>query len=98
MGLKANFIIEILKNRIVNLFQTSSGYFYDHSGQFALLVIPFGHVGTATLKQLIKQKQGCARFTKILLSATPWGVLVLLKFQVNSQKLGVQTPQNFEFE
>ena len=27
-----------------------------------------------------------------------WGVLVLLKFQVNSQKLGVQEPQNFEFE
>ena len=27
-----------------------------------------------------------------------WGVLVLLKFQVNSQKLGVQAPQNLEFE
>ena len=26
------------------------------------------------------------------------GVLVLLKFEVNSQKLGVQAPQNFEFE
>ena len=26
------------------------------------------------------------------------GVLVLLKFQVNSQKLGVQAPQNVEFE
>ena len=28
----------------------------------------------------------------------PWGVLVLLKLQVNSQNLGVQAPQNFEFE
>ena len=27
-----------------------------------------------------------------------WGVLVLLKFQVNSQKLGVQASQNLEFE
>ena len=27
-----------------------------------------------------------------------WGALVLLKFHVNSQKLGVQAPQNFEFE
>ena len=27
-----------------------------------------------------------------------WGVLVLLKFWVNSQKLGVQAPQNVEFE
>ena len=26
------------------------------------------------------------------------GVLVLLKLQVNSQKLGVQAPQNLEFE
>ena len=26
------------------------------------------------------------------------GVLVLLKFQVNSQKLGIQAPHNFEFE
>ena len=26
------------------------------------------------------------------------GVLVLLKFQVNLQKLGVQAPQNVEFE
>ena len=28
----------------------------------------------------------------------PRGVLVLLKFWVNSQKLGVQAPQNVEFE
>ena len=28
----------------------------------------------------------------------PWGVLVLLKFEVNSQNLGLQAPQNFQFE
>ena len=28
----------------------------------------------------------------------PWGVLVLLELQVNSQKRGVQAPQNLEFE
>ena len=28
----------------------------------------------------------------------PRGVLVLPKLQVNSQKLGVQSPQNLEFE
>ena len=27
-----------------------------------------------------------------------WGVLVLLKFEVNSQKRGVQAPQNLEFD
>ena len=27
-----------------------------------------------------------------------WGVLILLKFEVNSQKIEVQAPQNFEFE
>ena len=36
MALKTNFIIEVLKNRMVNLFQTSSSYSYDHCLQFAL--------------------------------------------------------------
>ena len=34
----------------------------------------------------------------VLLVRRNRGVLVLLKFQVNSQKLGVQAPQKFEFE
>ena len=38
------------------------------------------------------------RKTQILLGYMGRGVLVLLKFEVNSQKLGVQAPQNLEFE
>ena len=30
--------------------------------------------------------------------AVPWGVLVSLKFEVNSQNLVVQAPWNYEFE
>ena len=48
---------------------------------------------------------GCARFPEIL-TVLKWthknlefrGVLVFLKFWVNSQKLGVLAPQNVEFE
>ena len=49
MDLRANFVIEILKNTTVKLFQTSSSNSYDHCQQFALQFISFSYVGTATL-------------------------------------------------
>ena len=49
MGLKTNFIIQLLKNGKVNLFQTSLSYSFDHCRQFALSFISFSHVCTATL-------------------------------------------------
>ena len=39
----------ILKNGMVNLFQTSPSYFFDHCRQFALSFISFGHVEYSNL-------------------------------------------------
>ena len=44
MDLKAIFVIEILKNGMVNLFQILLSYSYDDSRQFTLYFVSFGQL------------------------------------------------------
>ena len=41
---------------MVNLFQTSPSYSYDHCRQFALEFVSFGYVGSVTLRKEVSQK------------------------------------------
>ena len=71
----------------------------DHVCQHFVSI--FQYAGTSIIVPSEKEGLGArrnSRFYSILPVLFPRGVLVSLKFQVNSQKFGVQVPQNFEFE
>ena len=58
MGLKTNFILEVLKNRMVNLVgQTSSHYSYDHCQTICTIIYYIQSCGYSNLKVIYSLKK-----------------------------------------